>query len=110
MVVHKSKLQKGQTKQFTKTTDIKVLKAIGTYIMKTHSYLLLSFWFLFLKMAYKLYRICSVFKVCPICFYHNNCLFYFSWFLDSAKERRYSGYRTYGPLSYLVTSNLNAIF
>ncbi len=91
MVFNKKQLQK-QNKQFTKTTDIKVLKAIGKFIIKPASFLIFVLFFLVLKGLSKYIVLNEFLRFAPIVIMIGLGLFYYVLVLRFGKKERYSGF------------------
>lgn len=107
MVLHKKQLQK-QNKQFTKTTDIKVLKAIGTYTIKPISLLTFVLCFLALKMTSNYIDLAPFLKFAPIAFITSIFIFYFSMIFRFGKKERYSGIERMTIITSFVTQIINS--
>ena len=108
MVVHKKEHQKAN-KKFIKTTDIKVLKEIGAYLIKPRTLVLLISFFALLKTLAGYFDITSILRVAPIVLLLSLGVFYF-FTARVKKKERYSGLERIGFILILITQMVQIFF
>lgn len=108
MVVNKKQLQK-QNKQFTKTTDIKVLKAISKFLIKPTSLLVFGLSFFALKLASNHIDLLPILRFAPIAILFSMSIYYY-FITHFRKKERYSGLERIGIILIFFTQLIQIFF
>lgn len=108
MVINKQVHLK-DNKKFTKTTDLKVLKALGKLLLKPSSFVLLISFFALFKLIYNYFDVTIILKVAPITILLSLGVFYFIS-VRARKKERYSGLERIGLILVCITQLVQVLF